>query len=461
MKKIKLNLLIIFIISYCIGQEGEWINISPFDSLENENKGINGSFISEQEGWIYQTSTDVGHTLYHTTNGGDSWSAIYTIPDESDFKEYFLSLQFVNEMFGIATIQYKRSSFPYEDYEYFMRTVDGGYNWEDLTNTTFMFHGGDFWLAHYFIDINIGFARGPFDVENQRGRIYKTVNSGVDWYETNVPSLDLTEYPDQWFVNKFFFLDELHGWAVCTGPGIDAGMALKTLDGGETWEVAIQPGPPDMFDVHFFDENHGGVAARNSHFTDVILTEDNFDSQSYHHYIESFWMFVSTICYQNLNTIWVSGDDLKIFKSNNSGATFNLIQEYTDLNSYAKQFQCFDSTIYLFAHSNMLLKYEEPNEDSLFIDDQDQNSYKLIQLSIFPNPVNGIVNIQYQLNRSSEVSITVFDILGKSIESQRFDHKNPGIHNWNWEITNIPSGEYIVKVRVGADQELKKITVIK
>ncbi len=396
-------------VSCLSGQEGEWINVAPFDDALRRT--VKGSFISENEGWIFRVPNDI---LYHTSDGGMTWDIVHIIPETNGYS-FFQDIQFVDENYGFAIVKFRYSSV--EMVEQFWKTSDGGSTWVDMTDTTFMYPDGytHLWVRpFYFLNDSVGFAGGPPDVDNNRGRIYKTIDRGENWYETNILNSGDPLYDGEWIVNKFYFIDNLHGWAVCSGPPIDAGMAWKTIDGGENWEIAILPGPPDIFDVHFIDENHGGVTARNFYFSDLILTEDNFNSESYHYYWDDLNVgFILRLRFQTENIIWVVGqygNDLKILKSVNGGETFNEYQIIVGNSSlYCYQIEFFENTGYIFA-TNRLLKYEG-GDVNINTDYPEKTSFS----RIYPNPFNSTTTIRYGLPESSDVSVIVYDITGREI----------------------------------------------
>lgn len=66
----------------------------------------------------------------------------------------------------------------------------------------------------------------------------------------------------------------------------------------------------------------------------------------------------------------------------------------------------------------------------------DSESFKLNNISLYPNPTNGIVNIR----SNTKLTIEIYDLLGKVILTTE---TSSGIENLN--ITNYPSGIYLIK----------------
>lgn len=67
----------------------------------------------------------------------------------------------------------------------------------------------------------------------------------------------------------------------------------------------------------------------------------------------------------------------------------------------------------------------------------------------YPNPFNPSTTISYALPKASEVSIDVFDILGKRVASLVNQRKTAGNHTVQFQASNLSSGVYFYTLRVG------------
>ena len=61
------------------------------------------------------------------------------------------------------------------------------------------------------------------------------------------------------------------------------------------------------------------------------------------------------------------------------------------------------------------------NED----EDEFPDSFEIV--NIYPNPFNPVTTISYSLPEESNVSIRIFDILGRTVWSDKAFHVNPGV----------------------------------
>ncbi|MFC1482116.1 T9SS type A sorting domain-containing protein [Candidatus Neomarinimicrobiota bacterium] len=64
----------------------------------------------------------------------------------------------------------------------------------------------------------------------------------------------------------------------------------------------------------------------------------------------------------------------------------------------------------------------------------------------YPNPFNPITTITYDLSKGINVSLIVFDILGREVERLMDTYMEPGYHQVQWDGQGYPSGIYIARL---------------
>lgn len=79
----------------------------------------------------------------------------------------------------------------------------------------------------------------------------------------------------------------------------------------------------------------------------------------------------------------------------------------------------------------------------------------------YPNPFNPVTNIRFQIPKAGFVKITIFDVLGREIESLVNENLSAGTYNADWNAENHPSGIYFYKVTVNEYVEVKKMILVK
>ena len=84
----------------------------------------------------------------------------------------------------------------------------------------------------------------------------------------------------------------------------------------------------------------------------------------------------------------------------------------------------------------------------------------------YPNPFNPKTAIRYDLPESGEVSIMIYDIMGREIRSLVSGHQDAGFRIVNWDATNdygqaISAGMYIYVIQAGDFRMTKKMVLLK
>jgi len=82
-------------------------------------------------------------------------------------------------------------------------------------------------------------------------------------------------------------------------------------------------------------------------------------------------------------------------------------------------------------------------------------------LKAYPNPFNPSLSIEYRLNKASEVSISIYDINGRLIETILDAYQTIGNHKLNWTSKNEATGVYIIKLDLGMDIYTKRVVLLK
>lgn len=79
----------------------------------------------------------------------------------------------------------------------------------------------------------------------------------------------------------------------------------------------------------------------------------------------------------------------------------------------------------------------------------------------YPNPFNPSTTITFSIPQKSEVSVKIFDILGKEITTLVNETKDAGKYDVNFNASNLASGVYFYSIKAGNFNETKKMTLIK
>jgi hypothetical protein len=79
----------------------------------------------------------------------------------------------------------------------------------------------------------------------------------------------------------------------------------------------------------------------------------------------------------------------------------------------------------------------------------------------YPNPFNSSTKIKYQINEKGFVRLTIYDILGREVESLVNENQTKGTYEINWNAEKLTSGIYFCKLIMDNFTETKKIVLTK
>ena len=343
-----------------------------------------------------------------STDGGVNWFKVGTFDTNTG---YMNDIHFFDEQTGYALIDTSPSTNPK-----FYKTINGGNNWLSLGKVDDSIYLDNM----HFFNINTGYVCGAtynFNLLYQKGRIYKTTNGGLNWQKTektNVQSL-----------TDIAFYNSTTGLAIGSSfPGNF--KCFRTTNSGTSWDsvayfsgigfrnIKTVAGTGIAFMVgNYLDTNSGigkiATAKTTNYGTSWTLKSiNNID-------------LITGLALIDANNFYMSGglnDAARIFKSTNGGNVF--IQQIGN---------------------------EIPSSFSL-----EQN---------FPNPFNQLSIINFKCSISGNVSIVVFDLLGKKVATLVNEQKQPGTYQVSFNAEGLTSGIYFYKMTAGDFSETKKLVLIK
>lgn len=82
-------------------------------------------------------------------------------------------------------------------------------------------------------------------------------------------------------------------------------------------------------------------------------------------------------------------------------------------------------------------------------------------VSCYPNPFNAGTNIEYSLNQPSSVTLEIFDILGRKVETISSGEQTAGRHIVTWDAENKSSGIYYCSISSGDTHKSLKLVLLK
>ncbi len=88
---------------------------------------------------------------------------------------------------------------------------------------------------------------------------------------------------------------------------------------------------------------------------------------------------------------------------------------------------------------------------------EEQNTINNVK--VYPNPASDNLNVSFMLNYKASVSITVYDMLGKTLMKDNMGTQASGLVSASFDISNLQSGMYLVKVQAAEKTFLTKVFV--
>lgn len=371
-----------------------------------------------------------------------------------------------------------------------MNTVDGGHTWnQSQSGITNVFYG------NAIADANTSFAAG------ENGIIMQTTDAGATWnllktgVFDNLKDIEIlngktiiacgengciitsNDLGATWNTNKSVTTYNLNDVLVAAGVVYISGehsTLLKSTDNGATWSVL------DLGLGIFNLRSIGGADADNI----TVIG----DSQSIFHTNNGglTWQGIDGIQAGTLNSVVffnsnegvIVGDHSLVLKTYDGGANWKQVAVQTvlmaplsqDFNSVA--FSSINSGISVGTHGANI--YSSDGGDSWTFTPAGSNKSTAKALNIvkdiskinlsqnYPNPFNPSTVISYQLPFGADVSIKVYDMLGKEVANLVSGFKSAGNYSTRFDGSNLSSGIYfyVLKASNGADNISKTMRMI-
>ncbi|MBS1518968.1 MAG: T9SS type A sorting domain-containing protein [Bacteroidetes bacterium] len=393
MKKIIL-ILFLYSLSFSIS-EAQWIRqLSPGHFITDVE------FINRNTGWACGNNA-----IYKTTNGGQNW---INQPNPSTY--LIMQIHPVNDSVVYAAGWWN-----------FLKTTNGGDNWISIFSGE-PGMGMPALDAIFFINENTGWLAGQV--------VYlKTTDGGNSFIDSG----RIEGSP-----KDIFFKNENEGIM----SGVVASV-FRTTNGGTNWikERLIQQGSQyDFFKVSFINDSVGFIGGEIVFkTTNFGLTWDSVGSVPFG--------FEQSYCieFADEHTGYSGGTAGTLFKTTNGGGTWVQFQGPEFGQGFYRSIYAYNDSI-VWAVGNAKIIFTEngglTNTEQLSSSVPDE--FKLYQN--FPNPFNSKTKIRFDLLKSGEVKLEIFDALGRKVSTLLNERKQPGTYEVLIEFENLNSGVYFYRL---------------
>ena len=79
----------------------------------------------------------------------------------------------------------------------------------------------------------------------------------------------------------------------------------------------------------------------------------------------------------------------------------------------------------------------------------------------YPNPFNPVTNIKFDIAKSTNTSIVIYDMLGKEISSLVNQVLAPGSYQYSFNAASFPSGIYYYRIKTNEFTDIRKMILLK
>jgi len=385
----------------------QWVQLEQF----TDNTLLSVFFIDADTGYA---AGDNG-IIAKTNDGGMNWE-VQTVGEDMDV----FSLYFPNNSTGYAL---GRIGHMVHDPCVFLKTVDGGMNWSiNVIDSSFSFN------ELYFTSEDTGYICGYYNPGGvTTGLILKTTNGGNDWstmYEGSGP-LESLHFPSS---NTGYVM----GYS-STGGIQHYWIMQKTVDAGQTWITSYGP-PNSQFpvrSVYFTDEDNGYTVGKNT----LLRTTDGGTNWI----VQEIGKSSSSVFFTSLTTGYITAGP-GVFHTIDGGENW----KYDSIGGnglYSVHFPTMD-TGYVVGYLGDIFKTTNGGIP-LGINIKTKDNEKFI---LYPNPCTSTTTITYSLNKSTNVSIHVFNSQGQLIEVIE-QQQAKGRQEVIWNSEGLPSGMYFYHIQ--------------
>ncbi|MBM4159359.1 MAG: T9SS type A sorting domain-containing protein [Ignavibacteria bacterium] len=79
----------------------------------------------------------------------------------------------------------------------------------------------------------------------------------------------------------------------------------------------------------------------------------------------------------------------------------------------------------------------------------------------YPNPFNPSTTIKFQISEFRNVSLKIYDVLGKEISTLVNEKLQPGTYQVTFDGSGFPSGVYFCRLTAGNFSSVRKMVLLK
>lgn len=442
MKKLIL-LLIVFTFS---NAQSQWTVISTIPGSPNINTI---SVVNQNLIWVCCDTNRV----YRSTNGGVNW-VLRNSGIPAGNLHGISAIDSLNCWIGTAAGS-------------IYRTSDGGLSWINQFSISNSFSDGI-----KMFSLNYGIYMGdPTATSGQPFQFRYTTNGGSNWLLSPNSPTGTSEYG---LVNSWDWLDTGTIWIgiANTVANASSSKVFKSSGfGGGNWSIAILNGTGTSQGLYyqgvaFTDANNGMVGSNNGNFRKTTNGGLNWSLVTNPPGITSFSVNDMEGFKNGSNLIRVatlsSGTSTnRCFTTTNLGATWTeeTLPAQGTVSGISHMDYVNPSLGFSGGKGGLVMRFGNPS-GVINSDLEIPGDFNLEQN--YPNPFNPVTKISFSIPKSSQVTLKVYDALGKEITTLVNDFKQAGNYSYNFNAAlNLTSGVYFYTLISENFTAMKKMLLLK
>jgi len=296
--------------------------------------------------------------------------------------------------------------------------------------------------VHAFVVSGANLFAGTWD-----GGVFVSTNNGTSWTAVNIgsPMLIVCSLAASG-TNVFVGLDEGAGVFRSTNNGTSWTQA--GLAGRNPWSLAVSG-------TYLFAGTNEGLFLSTDNGTGWTAVNSGVPVDAH-----GVYPFVFALAVSGTNVFAaVFGDG--VFLSTNNGISWAAVNKGLP-DKYIHNLGV--DEVNLYTGSNGIGVWLRPLSE-MIITSVSEPSYELPTIfslqQNYPNPFNPSTTIRYELPHASQVSLTVYDVLGRQVSVLVNDRREAGVHEVQFDGSMLASGVYFYRLQAGDFVQTKRLLLLR
>jgi photosystem II stability/assembly factor-like uncharacterized protein len=274
------------------------------------------------------------------------------------------------------------------------------------------------------------------------GKVLRTTDGGLSWGERPVP-----------VTTRLYAVHGAGGGVACAVG--DSGIILRTTDEGTNWTMQSSPTQEWLHGVHFASALRGVACGA---YERILLTTDGGITWTIRSEGQvQLPSFQSIGMEDSLNGLAV-GDWGLAARTTDGGVSWTRLARPTGSNLFGLHFQGPGSAIAVGGYG-AILRYTREVPVAVDRNPTEPAGYQLYQN--YPNPFNASTIITYDLLKSEQVKVTVYDLLGREVATVVDGEKEAGYHEVRFDAPTLASGVYLYRLQAGKFTQTRLLLLLR